>query len=153
MKKLVRSSLATLFAVSALAVFGPSASAGPGGLCSISGTVKLDRSDHVNGAHHFKGKVSFKANQALTSANLFFNGPKYDCTCLDCPRGSSHATGFNPKGKFSAGEEKTYAIDCPTDNLNNGKTGKGKIEHFIASNPPAGIFEWSTCKGEIEFKE
>lgn len=122
--------------------------------CSISGQLKLDQADHTNGFLHYKGNVTFKAGVNLEGVNLYLQGPKYSCTCVTCPRGSSHATGLQPEGKFNAGDTKLYMADCgsfPTTATLAGPLGKGKIEHFIRTSGDAGIFGWVDCSGSLRF--
>lgn len=120
--------------------------------CSVGGTLKLDPNDHTNGYRHYKGKVTFTARQALKGVNLYLSGPKYSCTCINCPKNSSHATGLQPQGNFNANEKRTYTVDCPSyQQPLSGALGKGRIKHFIETSPPAGIFKNATCSGAFSF--
>lgn len=123
----------------------------PLGQCSVSGTVKLDPNDKTNGYMHYKGPVTFKALQNLKGTNIYFSGP-YSCTCLTCPKHSSHATGLSPEGTFQANESKTYNLDCASwQQPTSGPQGKGKIEYFVETSPPGGVFKWSDCSGNFNF--
>jgi hypothetical protein len=124
--------------------------------CSVVGQVKLDPADKTNGFLHYKGDITFKAAVNLEGVNLSLNGPKYACTCVTCPSGSSHATGLKPDGKFSAGQSKTYKADCgsfPATNTLTGPLGKGKIEHFVATSAEGGVFKWADCSGTFTFTQ
>jgi hypothetical protein len=122
--------------------------------CSVSGTIKLDPNDKTNGYMHYKGAVTFKALANLKGTNLYLNGPVYSCTCITCPSGSSYATGLKPAGTFNANESKTYNVDCASWQQSvSGPQGKGKIEYFVVTNPPAGVFKWSDCSGNFNFTQ
>ena len=120
--------------------------------CSVSGTVKLDPNDKTNGYMHYKGAVTFKALANLKGTNIHLSGPVYSCTCLGCPPTSSYATGLKPEGTFTANQSKTYNVDCASwQQPTSGPQGKGKIEYFVETSPPAGVFKWSDCSGNFNF--
>ncbi len=125
------------------------------GMCAVSGTVKLDPNDKTNGFLHYKGNVTFKALKDLKGTNLYLNGPIYSCTCVTCPKGSSHATGLQPEGAFTAGQSKTYAVDCASwKEPISGNQGKGKIQSFTQTTPSGGgYFWWSDCAGRFTFTQ
>ena len=120
--------------------------------CSVSGTVKLDPNAKTNGYMHYKGAVTFKALANLKGTNIHLSGPVYSCTCLGCPPTSSYATGLKPEGTFTANQSKTYNVDCASwQQPTSGPQGKGKIEYFVETSPPAGVFKWSDCSGNFNF--
>jgi hypothetical protein len=138
-----------------LAVSMPAAGvATPISTCMVSGQVKLDPADSTNGFLHYKGAITFKATVALEGVDLYLEGPKYSCTCVTCPQGSSYATGLQPAGKFAAGEAKSFNADCgsfPINNLVSGPWGKGKIQFFVKTQGEGGIFKWANCSGTFSF--
>lgn len=124
--------------------------------CLVSGQLTLDPSDETHGFFHYKGEITFYAAVHLEGVNLSLDGPKYACTCATCPSLSSNAAGLKPEGKFNAGQEKTYKVDCgslPAINTLNGPLGKGKIQYFVRAWKDAGNFKWADCSGTFSFND
>jgi hypothetical protein len=122
--------------------------------CEVGGETLIDPSDRTNGYLHYKGQVWFRALTALKGVNLELKGD-YLCTCVNCPSGSSHATGLDPQGEFAVNETRSYQVDC-VRNLNailSLQKGHGAIEHFVQTQPSgAGVFRRERCKGEFLIK-